>query len=390
MSDAIYDLLSSVDTPYFSNAEGTPRLAERIEVHRFDFRPQIEGARVAILGIQDGRRSGDNEGCATAPNAIREALYRLTPPRNWQHTIDLGDLRPGITEQDTAAAVRSLVGELIEMGVIPLVLGGGQDLTYPLYQALEPLGQAVNLVTIDSRLDFGADPEDMTSKNFLNNVILHEPNYLFHYSNIGHQGYQTDPDTLDLLEQMQFDAHRLGKAHEDIRQLEPVLRDADLVSFDMGAIRAADHPAHDQAGPNGLDALQSCALARYAGQSDRVKCFGLFEHNPDLDLRNLGAQLAGQIVWHFLDGVYNQVADFPKCDKSEYTRYVVDLPNIDHEVVFLKSGRSDRWWMDIPYPPTNKQHAERTLTVPCTYATYEEAAQGDLPDAWWRMFQKLA
>lgn len=390
MSDAIYELLSSVDTPYFSNAEGTPRLAERIEVHRFDFRPQIEGAKVAIVGIQDGRRSGDNEGCATGPAAIREALYRLTPPRNWQHTIDLGDLRPGITEQDTSAAVRTLVGELIEMGVIPLVLGGGQDLTYPIYQALEPLGQAVNLVSIDGRLDFGADPDDMTSKNYLNNVILHEPNFLFNFANIGHQGYLTDPDTLDLMEQMQFDAFRLGLVHEDVRQLEPVLRDADLVSIDMSAVRAADHPAHADAGPNGLDALQACALARYAGLSDRMKAFGVFEHNPDLDSRNLGAKLTAQVVWHFLEGTYSQVADFPKCDKAEYTRYVVDLPNIDHEVVFLKSGRSDRWWMDIPYPSDIKQHAARTLMVPCTYETYQEAARGELPDQWWRAFQKLA
>lgn len=390
MSDAIYDLLSSVDTPYFSNAEGTPRLAERIEVHRFDFRPQIEGAKVALLGIQDGRRSGDNEGCATAPYAIREALYRMTPPRNWQHTIDLGDLRPGITEEDTAAAVRTLVQDLLELGVIPVILGGGQDLTYPIYQALETLGQAVNVVSVDSRLDFGADPDDMTSKNYLNNVILHEPNYLFHFTNVGHQGYLTDPDTLDLMDQMQFEAIRLGQVHEDPRQVEPAFRDADLVSFDVGAIRAADHPAHAEAGPNGLDALQACTLARYAGLSDRLKCFGVFEHNPDLDSRQLGAKLTAQIIWHFLDGAFSQVADFPKCDKSEYTRYVVDLPDIDHEVVFLKSGRSDRWWMDIPYPPTAQQHAKRTLMVPCTYKAYEEAAGGDLPDAWWRMFQKLA
>ena len=240
------------------------------------------------------------------------------------------------------------------------------------------------------RISPDALPPMIKSLNYLNNIILHEPNYLFHYANSGHQGYLTDPDTLDLMEQMQFDAHRLGKVHESVGQIEPVLRDADLISFDLGAVRAADHPAHAEAGPNGLDALQACTLARYAGLSDRLKCFGLFEHNPDLDSRQLGAQLAAQVVWHFLDGAFNQVADFPKCDKSEYTRYVVDLPDIDSEVVFLKSPRSYRWWMDIPYPPSTSQHAKQSMLVPCTYATYEEAANGELPDAWWRIFQKLA
>ena len=35
-------------------------------------------------------------------------------------------------------------------------------------------------------------------------------NYLFDYTNSSHQGYMTDPDTLELLERLQFEAIRLG------------------------------------------------------------------------------------------------------------------------------------------------------------------------------------
>jgi arginase family enzyme len=76
-----------------------------------------------------------------APQSIRECLYRLTPHHHWGSTVDLGDLRPGVTEADTAAAVESVSAELMQMGIIPIIIGGGQNWTSALYRALEPFGQ---------------------------------------------------------------------------------------------------------------------------------------------------------------------------------------------------------------------------------------------------------
>ena len=96
---------------------------------------------------------------------------------------------------DTYAAVQSVIAELVQMGIVPIVLGGGHDLTIPMYRALESVGRPMNLVTVDPRLDFGGDPSLVSSRNHMNVVVMHEPNYLFDYANIGHQGYMTDPDT---------------------------------------------------------------------------------------------------------------------------------------------------------------------------------------------------
>jgi arginase family enzyme len=309
----------------------------------------------------------------------------LTPHAHWQTTIDLGDLRPGVTEADTAAAVQSVVAELTQQGIIPVVLGGGQDLTTALYLALQPFGKPVQLVTLDSRLDFGADPDQGTSRNFMNDIILHEPNYLFNYTNVGHQGYLTDPDTLELLDKMQFESIRLGEINRNPALMEPVLRDADLISIDTSVIQGSDHVAHADAGPNGIDARTMCQLARYAGMSDQMKAIGIFEHNPDLDNRNLGAQLIGQVVWHVLDGIYAQKSDYPKCGLDEYARYVVDLSDVEQAVVFYKSSKSNRWWMEVPYP------GQKTGVhiVGCAYGDYLEASAGKMPDRWWKTLQKL-
>ena len=325
MSQGIFELFQPVDQPVFSNAEGTARIADRIDIHRFDYQPSIEGCRVAIFGVNDGRNSGDNEGCAAAPDAIRSWLYRLTPPTRWAPVVDLGDIKQGYEEDDTENAVQAVVSELVQMGIIPIMIGGGQDLTYAMYSALESVGRPMNVVSIDSRLDFGGDPEVNTSRNFMNRIVLHEPNFLFDYTNVGHQGYMTDPDTLELLERLQFESIRLGTVHTDPKLLEPVFRNADLISIDTSSIRASDHPASTHAGPNGLSSSQICQLARYAGLSDRMMALGIFEHNPDLDDRGRGGHLAAQVVWHMLDGIFSQTGDYPKCSSEEYTRYVVDL-----------------------------------------------------------------
>ena len=390
MTHGLYDMLESVNPPAFSNAEGVARMADRIEVHRFDHQPMLEGARVALFGVNDGRRSGDNEGCAGAPDAIRHWLYQLVPPTPWQPTIDLGNIRAGATEEDTHAAVRSIAAELLQMGIVPIVMGGGHDLTIPLYASLETMGRPMNLVTVDPRLDFGGDPSITTSRNHMNEVVMHEPNYLFDYTNVGHQGYMTDPDTLDLLERLQFEAVRLGDLLANIRQIEPVIRNADLVTIDAACIRASDHPASVHASPNGMTAEQFCQLCKYVGMSDRLLAVGLFEHNPDLDDRERGAHLMAQGIWHVLDGIFNQKGDHPKCTTEDYLKYVVDLPGEDHEIAFYKSPKSDRWWMDVPVPTTAKNNLLPSLLVPCSYEEYVEASNGSLPDRWWRTFQKLA
>ena len=258
-------------------------------------------------------------------------------------------------------------------------------MTSSLYRALQPFGKPVQLVTLDARLDFGADPDQGTSRNFMNDIILHEPNYLFNYTNLGHQGYLTDPDTLELLDKMQFESIRLGEVNQNPALMEPILRDADLISIDTSVIRGCDHMAHADAGPNGIDASTMCQLARYAGMSDQVKAIGIFEHNPDLDNRNLGAQLIGQIAWHALDGIFAQKSDYPKCALEEYAKYVVDLTDVEQAVVFYKSGKSDRWWMEVPFPGQKSGHH----IVGCSYADYLEASAGKMPERWWKTLQKL-
>ncbi len=352
--------------------------------------PNIEECNFAIIGIAEDRPSPGNTGCADSPDEIRKYLYQLFQG-DWNlKCADLGNISAGATPQDTDFAVKTVMGALLRKNIIPILIGGGHHLTYAQYLGYESIEQTINAVTIDPRFDIGIGSEEYTSNSWLSKIILHQPNFLFNFSNIGFQTYFVEQSTMELMHKLNFDVHRLGMCREKMEDIEPVIRNADLVSFDISAVRNSDAPGCDSASPNGFSGDEACQLARYAGISDKCTSFGIYEVNALQDSTGCTAHLAAQMIWCFVDGFYNRKNDFPFCDTSNYTRYRVFLKDHKHEIIFLKSNRSDRWWMEVPYPLNQKLRFERHALVPCTYADYQLACEEEMPDRWWQTFQKLS
>jgi hypothetical protein len=278
---------------------------------------------------------------------------------------------------------------LIKDGIIPIIIGGSQDLTYANYLAYENLEQMVNLVTVDPRFDIGLKDETVDAYTFLSKIVLHQPSFLFNYSNIGYQSYFTDPKVLELMNQLYFDVYRLGMVRNNLEEVEPIVRNADIVSMDVNAIRKADAPGISFASPNGFNGEEACAIARYAGLSDKLTSFGVYDYCPSKDEDGTTAHLVAQMIWYFIDGYYNRKQDFPVGDRSQYFKYTVALESKDHELVFYKSNKSDRWWMEVPYQTGQNSKYERHHLVPCSYADYELALRDEMPDRWWKTYQKL-
>ncbi len=352
--------------------------------------PELEECNFAILGIAEDRPSLGNAGCADSTNEIRKYLYKLFQGDWALKCADLGDISAGATPQDTDFAVKTVMGSLLRKNIIPILIGGGHHLTYAQYLGYESIEQTVNLVTIDPRFDIGVGSEDYTSHSWLSKIILHQPNFLFNFSNIGYQTYFVEQSSVELMGKLNFDIHRLGVCREKIIDAEPIIRNADLVSFDISAIRHSEAPGCGWTSPNGFSGDEACQLARYAGISDKCTSFGIYEVNALADPSGTTAHLAAQMIWCFVDGFYNRKKDFPFSDTSNYTRYRVFLKDHKHEIIFFKSNRSDRWWMEVPYPPNQKLRFERHALVPCTYSDYQLACEEEMPDRWWQTFQKLS
>ncbi len=343
---------------------------------------------IAIIGVGEDRNSS-NQGCALAPNHVRKYLYRLIGFSANPKIIDLGNFKIGATVNDTYFALSSILEDLIKQNVIPIIIGGSQDLTYANFLAYKNLEQTVNLVSIDSKFDLGEADEEINSNNFLTKIILHQPNFLFNYSNIGYQTYFIDKDEIGLMSKLFFDIYRLGQVQKNIEEVEPIVRNADIISFDVSSIRQGEAPGNKNASPNGFYGEQACQISRYAGLSDKLTSIGFYEVNPEFDINGQTAHSVAQMIWYFIDGFIGRKKDFPIGSRKSYLKYMVNIQEGQNEIVFYKSDKSERWWMDVPYPSHQKIKYERHLLVPCSYTDYKIACTNEVPDRWWQTFQKL-
>jgi formiminoglutamase len=351
--------------------------------------PDLENVQLAIIGVEEDRKALNNEGCGLAADYVRENFYKLYQGNYHSKIVDLGNIKKGNSIEDTYFAVTDVLAELLKRHIVPVIIGGSQDLTYCNYLAYQKMEQTINIVAVDSSFDIGDSDKELNSESYLSKIILHKPNILFNFSNVGYQSYFVEQSSVELMNKLYFDSHRLGQVRKKMEDVEPIVRNADLMSFDVSAIRQSDAPGNGNASPNGFYGEEACQITRYAGLSDKLSSIGFYEINPAFDTNKQTAHLVAQMIWYFIDGFYNRKQDYPIIDKSEYTKYRVSIKDHEHEIVFYKSNKSDRWWMDVPYPVNHQIKFERHHMVPCSYSDYETACSDELPDSWWQTYQKL-
>ena len=347
--------------------------------------PDLENVKIAIFAVNEDRNSQNNFGCGEGLHAIRTKLYELFPG-NWDTNIaDLGTVEKGNQVSDTYFAVKEIIVSLIKRNIIPIIIGGGQDITYINYRAYDTLEQSVNITTVDSRFDLGNLEEELTSQSYLSKIIMQEPNNLFNYCNVGYQTYFNSQEEISLLDNLFFDTYRLGEA-KVLENIEPALRNADIVSIDIGAVRQSEAPANNNSSPNGFYGEEICAISRYAGISDKVSSFGIYEYNSKHDNNDQTAHLIAQMIWYFIEGVNFRVKDYPFSGKENYQKFTVLLED-DEPLLFYKSNKSGRWWIEINILSNNKY--KRHALIPCTYKDYTDATKQVIPEKWYKAMRKM-
>jgi arginase family enzyme len=380
----------SFDEINFVYNEFLPRLGDKVVAYtqKGNF-PAIKNARLALLGIKEGRNSYNNQGCENAPNEIRKKLYDLSIPNYDMDLVDIGNIEMGKKPKDTYYAATEVVAELLHRNITPIILGGGHELTYAIYKAYEKQGQIINIFNVDPRFDLGAENENLNSRSYLSKIILSQPNFLFNFTNIGYQSYFVDKNMVELMDSLHFDTYRLGLVRNNMQDVEPLVRNADMVTIDVSAIRQSDAPACGNPTPHGFYGEEICQITRYAGASDKLSSIGFFELNPNFENNGQTAHLIAHAIWYFIDGFYNRCSDFPYIDKQNYKKYTIAMHDESVDLVFYKSKKSDRWWMEIPCEEDMKKRYARHLLVPCSYSDYKQALKNEIPDRWWKFYHKL-
>ncbi|MFL9843817.1 formimidoylglutamase [Flavobacterium rhizosphaerae] len=378
-----FEFLKPLDASFLEYAGGlsVQSLAAKAVFHNESGVPDIDGAGIAIIGVLDNRGQGEKKQ-GIHLNYIRREFYSLYPG-NWnKKIIDLGNITAGETLTDTYYAIKEIVAELIKNKIIPIIIGGSHDMAYGVYRAYDRLEQMVNYVSIDSRFDLGSENEPLSSRSYLTRIIVDEPNNLFNYSNIGFQTYYNSQEEIDLLDKLYFDAYRLGEVCRNISVAEPVLRDADFVSVDMTSVKSGDSGNIVKFNPNGFDGKEICTLARYAGISDKVTSFGIFNH-ADTKQESV---LISQVLWYFIEGVHYRSDEYPFVSRENYIKFIV--PMEEGDVVFFKSDKTDRWWIELPIIQGTDNKIMRSTLLPCSYEDYLNACDNEYPEKLWKAQRK--
>ncbi len=347
--------------------------------------PETKGAKFAILGILENRNDVDYIGAEIIFDNYRKAFYSLYPG-NWPHKIiDIGDIEKGDSINDTHFAVKTVVNELLRQNIIPLILGGCQDLSYSQYRAYDGFREMVNMVNIDSRFDVGDSELEMTNKSYVGKIVVNKPYNLFNYSVLGFQTFFNAPQEIMLMEKLYFDAFRLGDIVADITITEPIMRDADFVVLDITAIKNSELSYKNNESPNGFDSREICAISRYAGISNKTTSFGIYELTEATETKS-AAMLVAQILWYFVEGVNFRVEDEDFENDKLFTDYKVP---VDGEVLhFKKSNKTERWWLALPFISNVNNKLKRLTLLPCTYGEYLSACNQEIPERWFKARRK--
>ena len=372
-----------------SQRPGKKTLGETVNIYRNEEEfPDLEGVDLALIGVKEERGAVDNKGCADGVDYIRKALYPLFNHWSQLHIVDLGNIKIGKELNDTYYAVNQVLTELMKNKTVPIIIGAGQDLTYTMYQVYEPTGKLINIAAVDPMFDIGNDKEALNSHSYLSHIILHQPNFLFNFTNIGYQSYYVDTENIELMKQLLFDAYRLGSIRQNIELTEPLIRNANLMSFDISAVRAADAPGVKNASPNGFNGEEACRMTRYAGLSYKLSSIGFFEYNPHYDINSRTANLIAEMIWYFIEGFSGRQDDIPTLESADFKRYIVQISD-SQDVVFLCHKITGKWWMDMSFLQNDDKRYERHHFIPCSKEDYDQAMRNELPDKWWQFYQKL-
>jgi len=349
------------------------QIGKHIEVYEEDF-PDFFEKDIIIVGCGETRGS-HYPVHKSSPDIIREYFYDLFYWHKDVKIADAGNIKSGASLQDTYAALKTVVKELSDHAKTIVIIGGSHDLTLAQYNMYVDKKNVIEAVCVDALIDLNIESQERAD-NFLMEMLTSEPNYIRHYNHIGFQSYFVHPHMLETMDKLRFDCYRVGNVKENIDEMEPVIRNSSLFSFDISAIANAFAPANDLS-PNGFTGEEACALMRYAGLSPNVNTIGIYGYFPEKDRDDLTAKQISHMLWYLIDGKSRGRREASLDERDSFVEYHTAFAEV--QTTFLQSRKTSRWWMQLP----DKKY------IACSYKDYLLASSNEIPERWMRAQERV-
>ena len=351
---------------------------KKLAIHTSSFGiPDLESTNVCIIGLDEYRNSFFQSATQDL-DSVRREFYKLKFS-NWKLSIsDLGNLPNGNTVDDTYHALYDICKELLSKKIILVIIGGSNDLIYPIFKSFDSYTDKINIVSIDNQFDLYQESELVSGRTYMNKIIVDDSNSLNDFTNIGYQRHLCSHDELQLMEKLFFEYISLGEISENNMKAEPIMRNSNIVGFDMKSLSFSASFDQTQGSPNGIDPRLACILSKYAGQSNKTNFLGLFE----LSNNKVSSKLYSEIIWYFLDGVDKRIIESDFNDSQTFNKYIVQTSGRD--IIFYKSKISEKWWILVD---TSKNKSSSYL--PCLESDYLDALNDNIPIRWLKATKRV-
>jgi formiminoglutamase len=376
----------SIEEPVFEHLSRQAGFAHNVSVHTENSPIRdLSKFRIALFGVPDGRNS-PNTGSLKGPDAVRSQLYKLSKIPGKSKIIDLGNMKQGVTFNDTLAGLNDILVQMLQENLFPIIIGGSSALVPAIDRALSHLKIRYTLTAVDARIDFNNERKESDSCNYLNTIQNNHKSTFDQYINIGYQTYLNDQQVINRFLKRGAELVRIGDVRQAIYLTEPLLRDSDVAVFDISAVRQSESPGTFSPSPNGFYGEEICLLSRYAGISDKLRVFGLFDVNPEYDIRLQTAGLAAQILWFFLEGFSQKQYETPVLhigNSGRFIKYHVRVTDLEDDMIFVKSNLTDRWWIEL------SAGNDQNIYVACSHEDYLKANRNEVPERWVKAVERL-
>ena len=366
------DFLTPVNRAVLSNDQlyQDGQIGKTIHVYEDSF-PGLFEADIVLVGCAEQRGGGkSNSHSISAADAVRRQFYQLFYWHADLQMADIGNIKTGASLQDSYAAVKIVLNELLREKKTIILIGGSHDLTLPQYEAYASSKQIIEVSCVDALIDLNIN-SSFRSDNFLMEMLTSEPNYIRHYNHIGFQSFYVHPHMLETMDKLRFDCYRVGSVKESMDEMEPVIRNCQLLSFDIAAIANAYAPANTIS-PNGFNGEESCLLMRFAGLSPNTNSIGIYGYDPSKDKDDLTAKQISHMIWYVMDGRSRGRREAKLDEKDSFNEYHMAFAEV--QTTFLQSKKTGRWWMQLP----------DSKFIACSYKDYLLASSNEIPERWLR------
>lgn len=295
---------------------------------------------------------------------VRKELYRLSKLDFEIPVCDLGDLISGKSHQDTHYILQEVLSMCHYKGAIPVIVGGGNDLAYSLFSALNFHQKNINYTQISNMVSLQNDNAELNDKNFLSRIFSSKNFSIKNYHHLGYQKHLNEVDSVKLMQEVEFEIIRLAEMMNSTERTEPFFRKADLVTLNCDAVESLGDGFSVNPQVNGLNRREICAYMKEIGLSENLKSVGIFNFNGNSE-HFLNHQLLAQMIWYLIEGI-NIQKSHPKERSYETFWILID----DAQYAFKRDVFSGLWYFG--------ESEETDQLIPCSRFEYDEAKKGNL------------